>query len=1002
MTPNQEKLVATLKYIFQIDRGDLDFGIYRILNQKHTEISDFLENKLLTQVNEVLSQYADGDRVELQNTLDAKVREFRDNGFSDEQIEDNNIIKDLRAKLAATIDVAALESEVFSHLVHFFERYYEEGDFISKRRYKEGVYAIPYEGEEVKLHWANHDQYYIKTSEQFRNYSFKAGDKKVHFKIKEAETDRNNNKSQKDRRFVLSEEIPFEEVNGELNIHFHYVGLDEKKKQDDLNKEAVGNILDTVPDGWKELLSTSAPTEKQADRTLLEKHLTTYTAKYTFDYFIHKDLGTFLKRELDFFIKNEIVHLDDIENETAPRVEQYLAKVKAVRKIAGNIITMLAQLEDFQKRLWEKKKFVVGTGYCVTLDLVPEQYYEAILQCDAQLASWKEIGFIDDNTELSAEYLKDHPTLTIDTKYFPDIKDELLATFDNIDDGVNGVLINSDNFGALNFIVEKYSDLIDSIYIDPPYNTDSSKILYKNNYEHSSWLSLIDDRIRLAKKVLSNEGILCITIDDYEAYRLWMGMEQIFGQDNYLGTAAIRINPGGRKSKKELALQHEYAMFYAKSGDVKVAPFIIPIEEKSHSYYQDENGQWCEDRNLRKEGQDSLAKEGSPRYYSIYYNPETGQISTKTKHQVEILPIDTSGNKRIWRKDKDDIDQLAEEGRVFYKETANGPQIYFRFYGGSEGETPKTFWDNSEYSASEYGSSAISKLFGNVDSFSFPKSPYATKDCIRVTSSKNNNHVLDFFAGSATTGHAVLKLNRDNNEKEAGSGQRKYMLVEMGEYFETVTKPRMLKVVYSDDWSNGKPQDEGATGTLKHVIKYFKLESYEDTLNNLELKRNDDQDQALQLDDNFYTEYMLRYQLDVEARESLLSLETFKNPFSYTIKLSTDVVGEMVDTPVDLVETFNYLIGLKVATIQTHEGIKMVEGENLAGEKILVLWRNIHEVDNDALNDFFNRQALSTTDFEFQKIYVNGDNTLENLRQENDGWKVVLIEEEFKKRMFNE
>src|SRR3984893_15583280 len=104
----------------------------------------------------------------------------------------------------------------------------------------------------------------------------------------------------------------------------------------------------------------------------LEGHLKRYTARNTFDYFIHKDLGGFLRRELDFYVKNEVMHLDDIQDESAPRVEQYLSKIKVIRRIAEKIITFLSQLEDFQKKLWLKKKFVVETYFCVAVSVVPE------------------------------------------------------------------------------------------------------------------------------------------------------------------------------------------------------------------------------------------------------------------------------------------------------------------------------------------------------------------------------------------------------------------------------------------------------------------------------------------------------------------------------------------------------------------------------------------------------------------------------------------------------
>ena len=123
---------------------------------------------------------------------------------------------------------------------------------------------------------------------------------------------------------------------------------------------------------------------ERADRTAaLDAHLKRYTARNTFDYFIHKDLGTFLRRELDFYIKNEVMHLDDVENESAPRVEQYLSKIKVIRKIAGKIIDFLVQIEDFQKKLWLKKKFVVETQYCIAVGSIPDAFYAEIAANEA-------------------------------------------------------------------------------------------------------------------------------------------------------------------------------------------------------------------------------------------------------------------------------------------------------------------------------------------------------------------------------------------------------------------------------------------------------------------------------------------------------------------------------------------------------------------------------------------------------------------------------------------
>ena len=198
------KLKTKLAELFQLDQADLDFGIYRIMNARRDEINQFLESDLLPQVREAFGEYKSSDKAEIQKELDKVVEGVKTAGMDPEQAPK---VKELRARLAEeAVDVTALENEVYDHLYSFFSRYYDEGDFISLRRYKEGVYAIPYEGEEVKLHWANHDQYYIKTTEYFRDYAFKTpSGHRVHFKIAEADTEKDNIKAANgnDRRFLL-------------------------------------------------------------------------------------------------------------------------------------------------------------------------------------------------------------------------------------------------------------------------------------------------------------------------------------------------------------------------------------------------------------------------------------------------------------------------------------------------------------------------------------------------------------------------------------------------------------------------------------------------------------------------------------------------------------------------------------------------------------------------------------------------------------------------------
>jgi adenine-specific DNA-methyltransferase len=343
---NQQKFKKLLAELFMLDQADLDFGIYRIMNAKRAEISQFLDKDLLPQVKMALSAARQVEQVQVEAELKKTEEAASLMGLNP---DDMPKIRELRARYGKLTNLDTLENEVFSSLYDFFRRYYNDGDFLSLRRYKPGVYAIPYEGEEVVLHWANKDQYYIKTGEYFRDYAFKLpGGRTVHFKIAEADTEANNNKAEtgKERRFILRDD-PIAPVGSELVLAFEY--RPDARKQADLNGAAVTAIAQALAKQADWLLELCQKRWRradgaEADKTVLEHRLAEYTARNTFDYFIHKDLGGFLRRELDFYLKNEIMHLDDIENEGVQKIEQVITKLKAIRHIAHKIIDFLAQL----------------------------------------------------------------------------------------------------------------------------------------------------------------------------------------------------------------------------------------------------------------------------------------------------------------------------------------------------------------------------------------------------------------------------------------------------------------------------------------------------------------------------------------------------------------------------------------------------------------------------------------------------------------------------------
>jgi adenine-specific DNA-methyltransferase len=500
-----DDLVKKLKEIFQIDRPELDFGVYRILNARAGEINDYLEKQLKAKVQASLSRQAGSNRAAKIKELAAKIRdEYGKRAFDDqgnlayEEVQECALGRQWLQMQSATPTAAEYENAVFSHLLTFFSRYYDKGDFISQRRYKGDTYAIPYAGEEVVLHWANKDQYYTKSGENFSNYAFTlSGDdnagRTVRFQLVTADTAKDNRKdNDKERRFVLIEQyirtladdegeeyeeelLPIEEVNGELVLRFEYKAMPKGTRQETMALDAVNKVLGdaNVKAHWLDL-SKREPTEKNPHRTLLEKHLANYTTKNTADYFIHKDLGRFLRGELDFYIKNEVMNLDDVQNaDTFAHIEKNLRLIQTLRAIALDVITFLAQLEDFQKKLWLKKKFIVSTNYCITIDRVPESLYPAIAANPKQWEQWDKLGMLDDSkTELfrqgevgSMDYLKEHPYLMVDTALFDaSFKSALLAEVDGLDERIDGLLIHGDNFQALNLLQERYREQVKCIY----------------------------------------------------------------------------------------------------------------------------------------------------------------------------------------------------------------------------------------------------------------------------------------------------------------------------------------------------------------------------------------------------------------------------------------------------------------------------------------------------------------------------------------------------------
>lgn len=945
------KFQDLLRTLFQFDCADLDFGIYRILNYKRRQVEAFITERLPQIVDEAFAQYATAERATLEQEL-AQLRKrieeterelgqalFDETGRLKETFQGGNLGKRYLEVLGnlKSIQVAdELKTRVYNDLYTFFSRYYEDGDFISKRRYGRQTYAIPYNGEEVVLYWANRDQYYVKTGNRFKAYRFNAGEYTVAFELRNIAPGQSGNGGKK-RYFVLAHDeapVGLNEQEKVLSIAFEYRPLTEaeekehgrteqQKPQDSLNEAAEKKILGRVADA--SLKVALARPEGANGRSLLLKHLTRFTRKNTADFFVHKDLRGFLRREVDFFIKNEVLLLDELIAGGEEDLRQHVQRGRVVRQVAEAIIDFLAQVEDFQKKLWEKKKFVVRTEYCLTLDRLPEELWDEVLANEAQVAEWRQLYSIDG--KMTKNFLKAHPTLVVDTRHFSeDFKWRLLSHFDDLDDALDGLLIKSENWQALNLLLERCQKKVKCIYIDPPYNSKSTEILYPNFYKHSSWLSLIQNRLTVSRFFSTPDGSHVIAIDENEQERLGILLSAIF--PNHLRVCVAVVHNKKGIQGDYFSYTHEYAYFC-------IPPALPEANERPIP-----QSKWEYD-NLRKWGKESERHTAKNCFYPIFVKnseivgfgevcPDTFHPSNSNRRRkdgvVEVYPVDSEGIERKWRYARDSIEQIRHLLKVHLTNTGE-----IQIHKAKSSAQYKTVWDDPKYIAGDYGTRLLTEMGIFPAEELYPKSIHTVSDSIHAISDQKSV-ILDYFAGSGTTAHAVINLNGQDG------GKRKYILVEIGDWFETVILPRIKKVVFCEKWKDGK--SEGGNGA-SHFLKYHYLEQYEDTLNNLELPRAEEGQLAFE---KFGDEYLLKYMLDFETQGSpcLLNLDMFKDPFAYRLKILEG--DEVMDRPVDLVETFSHLLGIQVRKMRILQDngrpYRVVLGEKNS-KRVAVVWRPV-------------------------------------------------------------
>ncbi|MCG3147237.1 MAG: hypothetical protein PCFJNLEI_00675 [Verrucomicrobiae bacterium] len=1021
-TPLQQ-LQELLRELFQFEFGDLDFGIYKLLHLKRGEVEKFLTVQLPETVKREFKKLAGDELTALEHEIQElakRIREVDDeailqNGDLNPQRQKRGLLKtyaEKRQQLHQSQATDEQQADVFNHLHNFFARYYDEGDFIPRPRRGSNHtrYAVPYNGEETYFHWANRDQHYIKTAENFRDYSFAVtgtlrGDYRIRFTLTEADVPKENTKGDMRWFFPQPAEAKSDEAAKVFTLPFHYRLPTEKevtrhgtgtKGQDAVLRQNVPDIVAKVSDAilQSELakiveVKNSDEPKRREEISCLLKRLRHFTKRNTTDYFIHKKLREFLTVELEFYIKDQIIQLPDLTSDFEPKRRM----LRVFKALAEQVIEFLCQVEDVQKRLFEKRKFVLRTDYLVPIKHVPTELWPAIVANEKQVAAWKELfgikprqDLLNRKGEVNEQFLSEHPTLVVNTEHFQDIlgfKEKLIEAFENLDEATDGLLIQAENYQVLRFLERKYAGKVRCTYIDPPYNRGEDRFIYKDRYRHSSWVAMMTERVSAGAKLLSNEGVFFASIDDNEQHRFRLLLNEVLNEENFISVIVVQSNKRGQ-TYKEIATTHEYMLVYARNPDTELFEFE---KEDEALPYEDAVGKfdlW----ELRNRNPKFGRFNREDLFYPIFVAPDIKDESgfarislTKTKEFcVTVHPRNSEGEDGCWRWGKGPgekmavIDLTCPLPEVVAKQRQDGE---WNIYQKSRKSTTKakSLWTETEV-ISEQGTVTLGEL-GLASKFQHPKPVELIRRSIQI-STEPGDIVLDYFGGSGTTGHAAIALGRDSG------GHRRFILAEMASYFDSVILPRIQKVMFTPEWKDGKPvrmATKEETERTPRLVKVLRLEGYEDALHNLVTEETTKREAARskahkKLDEEKYRlSYMLR--LPLEASASMLNLAELEHPFSYQIEALTET-GPKTET-VDLVETFNFLYGLHVERIESwrdtagKRDYRVVKARSGDGHKrVLVVWRDMAGLDPKVERTFL-ESKLREEKTSYDEKWINGD-----------------------------
>ncbi len=686
-----------------------------------------------------------------------------------------------------------LKEELFDKLYSFFKRYLSAngGIYFNDTPLYDSLYTkSDYEKCSLKkdtaLFYKTKDLYYVKSETNYKDFCFELENMVFNFDTSSLESKKNNEKV--DLVFNLKDtDIKTNTLNFSVTLSSQG------------NQTKISEILKECSNQGVKL-----------DEEVLKKAFVKFKKQGSMDYFIHKNALGFLKEQLDLYLFEylfkEMTEFDD----------KRLNGINTIKEVALQVISLVSEFENELCKIWNKPRFVLNSHFIVSLDQLKAKNYDLNKITNhknypKQVKEWQDLNLKTTDNLLENEFLP------LDTIYFKDLEEEIKNLFS--EDEINGTLIKSENYQALNSLKNRYKETIDCIYIDPPFNTGSD-FAYIDKFQDSTWLSLMHNRLELAYDFLSSQGSFYLHLDNNANYLGRMLLNDIFGKENFRNEIIWRRKQATSYGDKYFGVVSDTIFLYSKT-DKNIFHTIKSLNDENTQKYIKERFVFS-DKDGRKYMKSPLVNSlNRPNLKYVFQGinpPPNGWLYSQTRMQElfdnnELL-IPNDPNARIYRK------------------------IFLDKY---EGQEISNLWLDI---------SIVNPMAIEQEDFQTQK-PEKLPERIIQASSDENSIILDFFAGSGTTCAVAHKL------------KRKYIGIEMGEHFERVILPRLKKVI--GGFKSGAAKEFNGGG----VVKVYELESYEEILRKI---KYEDNDKPLAYDEQYSDLVGCKnesYTLNVEALEKM-------------------------------------------------------------------------------------------------------------------------------------